>query len=35
MNFEVEVGCCYQNVYNNSVYNEQLLNAGYIIIYSN
>ena len=25
-----QAGCCYQNVYNNTVYNRELLNAGFI-----
>ena len=29
-NIKAQVGCCYQNAYNNSGYNEQLLNAGFI-----
>ena len=30
LNFESEVGCCFQNGYNNSEYNRQILNAGFI-----
>ena len=29
-NFKTQVGCCYQNAYNNSVYNQQLFDAGFI-----
>ena len=25
-----QIGCCYQNVYNNTMYNRELLNAGFI-----
>ena len=30
MNVEDEVGCCYQNVFNNTVYSQQLLSGGFI-----
>lgn len=30
LRFKRQVGCCYQNVYNNTLYNRELLNAGYI-----
>ena len=30
MSFKAQVGCCYQNAYNNSEFNKLLLNAGFI-----
>ena len=30
LNFKAEVGCCFQNAYNNTLYNQQAFDAGFI-----